>query len=130
MGKDSQTDNMQSLEAVSGTARLASSVDYLRDYRFNFWNIDFLRLMAERWGLSTAESLLEVGCGRGHWMACLIPHLREGVILWCVDREEYAVRSTRELIRQLFPHFRHNDLQIIRANGNCLPFLENSFDVV
>lgn len=104
--------------------------DYLRDYRLDFWSEDFLSLMAQRWGIESAGSFLEVGCGRGHWIISLLPQLGSKVVVWGIDREEYAVQSAIRLIRQHFRRLHEDNLHIVRGDGNCLPFPPESFDVV
>lgn len=43
---------------------LAAFFDAQRDF---WWNEDFLRLVVERLGLGPTRSVLDVGCGLGHW---------------------------------------------------------------
>jgi hypothetical protein len=46
--------------------RKAHSAEYLDDDRFEWWNPDFLELLAQRWCLAEAQSLADIGVGLGH----------------------------------------------------------------
>jgi len=43
------------------------SEDYFGEQRDFWWNADFLELMARRLNFSSIHSVLDVGCGQGHW---------------------------------------------------------------
>jgi 2-polyprenyl-3-methyl-5-hydroxy-6-metoxy-1,4-benzoquinol methylase len=47
------------------------SADYFGATRDFWWNHDFLELMSARWRLAAVRSVLDVGCGVGHWGRCL-----------------------------------------------------------
>src|SRR5262245_10513966 len=57
------------------------------DWRDTWWNEDFLQLLARRWRLSDVASLLDVGCGVGHWGQRLLPHLAPRAELTACDWE-------------------------------------------
>jgi len=43
------------------------SEEWLTDSRDFWWNSDFLVLMSKRWNLASVKTVLDVGCGHGHW---------------------------------------------------------------
>jgi hypothetical protein len=45
------------------TDRKLHSADYFNDARDFWWNLDFLKLMAQRWQIQEIGNLLDVGCG-------------------------------------------------------------------
>jgi SAM-dependent methyltransferase len=96
------------------------------DWRDSWWNQDFLGLMAHRWRLDQVGSLLDVGCGVGHWGQRLASFLRPGAEVWGVDVEprfvEQAVARATEL-----------GLAQYRARegvAEALPFDDGRFDFV
>lgn len=68
--------------------RAEHSAEYFGDGRDHWWNRDFLRLVAARWGLGEARSVLDVGCGVGHWSAVLAGVLPRDAHITGVDREQ------------------------------------------
>lgn len=51
------------------------SAAFFNPQRDFWWNDDYLRLLAARFGLSDVRSVLEVGSGVGHWGTLLLPLL-------------------------------------------------------
>ena len=45
----------------------AHSSEHFSESRDHWWNSDFLQLIAKRWRLDAVQSVLDVGCGVGHW---------------------------------------------------------------
>lgn len=83
------------------------SADYLlTDWRDFWWNDDFIALMATRWQLEKAKSVLDVGCGRGHWLAKIFPHLNENARGYGCDREEKWVADASESFARRYPGIR------------------------
>lgn len=66
------------------------------DWRDTWWNDAFLSMMAEQWGLAEIQSVLDVGCGVGHWGQRLMRHLPNTATLYGVDPEEAWVEAARE----------------------------------
>jgi ubiquinone/menaquinone biosynthesis C-methylase UbiE len=48
---------------------------FLTDDRMQSWHPDFIRLILMRASVLEARSIAEFGCGRGHWLRVLVPHL-------------------------------------------------------
>jgi SAM-dependent methyltransferase len=103
----------------------AHSAEYFGDTRDHWWNIDFLQLMAKRWKLDAVRSMLDVGCGVGHWGMLLASVMPETVRVTGIDREPSWVQaaSERAAARGLDARFSYRLGEAAR-----LPFPDNSFD--
>lgn len=102
------------------------SAEYFGEQRDFWWNPDFMTLMAERWQLSSARSVLDAGCGIGHWGRVLAPFLSPEATVVGVDRELEWVRQATELaaVKGL------NRFSYRQGDVNSLPFGDAQFDVV
>lgn len=98
------------------------SEHFFTDARDFWWNEDFLRLMARRWRLESVRSVLDVGCGVGHWSAALLKVLPAEARITAVDREPAWVETSR----RRFPE----RIQVAQATAEKLPFPDASFDMV
>src|SRR5688500_8027060 len=72
------------------------SAEHFGDTRDHWWNADFLGLMAERWKLGEVRSVLDVGCGVGHWGALLGTLLPGDARVIGVDRDATWVQRATE----------------------------------
>jgi SAM-dependent methyltransferase len=73
----------------------AHSAEYLGDTRDHWWNEDYLRFLAGRWGVARVRTVLDVGCGVGHWSRLLAGVLPPDAAFSCVDREaEWITRAS------------------------------------
>lgn len=99
------------------------SEEYFGEQRDYWWNRDFLDLMAKRWKLDQVESLLDIGCGLGHWGRLLAPYLTPAAKIIGVDREPEWVNKARE-----YKIARPANYEI--ADAMKLPFADESFDLV
>lgn len=107
------------------------SGEYFGDYRDYWWNKDFLELMAKRWQLSNSSSLLDVGCGVGHWSRILFPYLASSEAhVTGIDREPLWVERARENFTKTFPDVSQENYCFVEGDALNLPFKDNSFDVV
>jgi SAM-dependent methyltransferase len=106
--------------------RAAHSAEYFGDVRDHWWNLDFLRLMAERWRLDVVRDVLDVGCGVGHWGMLLAAVLPEDARVTGVDREPAWVDEARAraLARGLQGRFSYQ-----QGVAERLPFPDDAFDV-
>ena len=97
------------------------------DWRDTWWNDAFLALMAAQWGLGQVQSILDVGCGVGHWGQRLMRHTSGGAILHGVDAEEAWVEGARERAVTLGlegrAHFQ-------TGTAESLPWEDDSLDMV
>jgi SAM-dependent methyltransferase len=110
-----------------------STEDYHRltgfagDWRDTWWDDDFLAMMGRRWRLHEVSSVLDVGCGIGHWGQRLMRHLSADTQLVGVDAEESWVVDARERSVKLGLAERSR-YEVARAES--LPFADESFDMV
>lgn len=99
------------------------SEDYFGEQRDFWWNSDFLALMAQRWRLDQVQSMLDVGCGIGHWGRLWAPYLAQGASIVGIDREAKWVEKAATS-----PIARSATYQV--AEATQLPFANDSFDFV
>ncbi len=104
------------------------SAEYLSQQGRDFlWRPDYLRLLAERWGLGRVRAALEVGSGLGHWGFALAQVLPPDCRYTGLDREarwvEQAAVAAAE--RGLGERFRFQ-----QGVAERLPFPSMSFDLV
>src|ERR1043165_4598562 len=103
------------------------SADYFNELRDLWWNADFLELMAKRLEFGRVASVLDVGCGVGHWGRVLAPVLPKSATLIGIDREERwvdeaAANAAKAGLASRFS-YRQGDAQ-------RLDFPDNTFDLV
>ena len=103
------------------------SEEFFGDYRDFWWNRDFIGLLAQRWGLSSASSVLDVGCGRCHWSLLLAPHLQKPACITAVDRDPKWSAGHPDISKR----FQDLDLSVrfMPADAHALPFADDQFDV-
>lgn len=95
-----------------------------------WWHRDFLDLMAARWRLHEAASLVDIGCGQGHWSRLLYPYLKSPARLTGVDREPRWVSEAEANCRRAFPNAAPEQFKFITGEAAAIPLPDNSFDVV
>jgi SAM-dependent methyltransferase len=97
------------------------------EWRDLWWNQDFLELMAVRWRLCDVESVLDVGCGAGHWGQMLATVLPEHARITGVDHEAGFLEAASERASaRRFPQ----DFEYRVASVQALPFEDSAFDMV
>lgn len=101
------------------------SAEYLREHRDFWWNLDFLELMAKRWDLKHVHTLLDVGCGMGHWGQLLEPFLPKNGVIHGIDREEEWINHAKTRTNRFKKRFNY---QVSKAER--IPFPDHSFDMV
>jgi SAM-dependent methyltransferase len=103
------------------------SAEYFGDTRDHWWHDDFIEMLAKRWGLDAAHSILDVGCGVGHWGRVLARSGPNDLQLIGVDREqEWVGEATRRAAAAgLSGRFTYRV-----GVAESLPFQDAAFDVV
>lgn len=103
------------------------SQDYFNDQRDYWWNVDFLELVAKRLQFIKVGTVLDVGCGVGHWGQLLASVLPSDCRVTGVDQEvEWTFKAQdRAKRRGLGERFRYQ-----RGQAEALPFANDSFDLV
>jgi ubiquinone/menaquinone biosynthesis C-methylase UbiE len=97
------------------------------DWRDSWWNDAFLAMMAKQWGLDQVQTVLDVGCGVGHWGQRLMRHLPASTTLHGVDAEATWVEGARERAASLGLGERS---EYKLGTAEALPFADGSLDMV
>lgn len=103
------------------------SLEHLGPARKFWWDLNFIHLMGLRWGLDDVRSVLDVGCGVGHWSATLGAVLPDDATLVGIDPEPEWIRIASEVNRRAGKGDRCR-FQLGRAES--LEFPDASFDLV
>jgi len=105
----------------------AHSAESFGDTRDHWWNEDFLRFLASKWDTGTIRSVLDVGCGVGHWGRLLLQMLPTDCSIIGVDREALWIEKATERAQAMGPSQR---LRFRVGEAEQLPFDDNTFDLV
>ena len=101
------------------------------DWRDTWWNEDFLRFVLERWskrpGGPVVDTLLDIGCGAGHWGRLIARVLPGSPRLLGIDREAHFVELATEQARS---HGIADRCEYRQATAEALPFDDDSVDLV
>ena len=97
------------------------------DWRDSWWCDDFLAMMGKKWNLDAIQSVLDVGCGVGHWGQRLMRHLNTSTHLYGVDAEETWIEGAQK--RALKLKLEKQTIYLV-SHAETLPFEENSMDMV
>jgi SAM-dependent methyltransferase len=103
------------------------SAAYFGAFRDYWWNRDHLALCAERLGLGSVRSVLDVGAGVGHWGRALAEVLSGEARVTGIDREpEWVAEATRRAdaagVGDRFAY--------LQGEAERLPFEDATFDLV
>lgn len=103
------------------------SADYFGEQRDFWWNRDFLALLGQRWKLEKVNTVLDVGCGLGHWGQTLADILPPSARVTGIDREDKWVEGARSRVQalNLTDRFSYQ-----RGVASSLPFEDATFDIV
>jgi len=104
------------------------SENFFGDYRDFWWNPSFLDLTAQRLKLRNLKTMLDVGCGNGHWTQIMASFIDENAQITAVDSDPNWFTENKTLTE----HFSKtgNSFNLIEGNVQNLPFADNSFDFV
>lgn len=103
------------------------SENVLTDLRDYWYSPDYIELMAKRWELNQVKSMLDVGCGIGHWGQLIAPFLSSEMHMTGIDPEKIWVEKATERAKQKGLGASAT-YQIGTAEN--IPFPDNSFDMV
>lgn len=97
----------------------------LGDDRNLWWNKDFLELMSKRWRLAARKSILDLGCGAGHWTRELLELSPPDTTFFALDINADLVAAARTNLRDFA-----NRIEVIEGSAYMLPYEDNSMDMV
>lgn len=106
-----------------------SAIYLSNDLRDQWWNADYLDLLAQRLEIAKVTRLLDVGCGMGHWARRWYPRLAPGASLVGVDLEPRWVDGARERFARELPEAAAR-AHFLQASATSLPFADGEFDAV
>lgn len=96
-------------------------------WRDTWWNDEYLSMMAQQWQLDQVQTVLDVGCGVGHWGQRLMRHLSRTTTLYGVDAEEAWIGKAQERATSLGL----GDRTVFQVGtAESLPWEDNSLDMV
>jgi ubiquinone/menaquinone biosynthesis C-methylase UbiE len=103
------------------------SWEYFGEARDFWWNLDFLELMAVRLQFDRVHTVLDAGCGIGHWGQLLARVLPPHTQVIGIDREERSLARARERAARfnLAGRFQYQP-----GDTTALPFEGGRFDMV
>jgi SAM-dependent methyltransferase len=111
------------MTADRSSGHSAAFFDRQRDY---WWNEDYLQLVVSRLGLGPTRSLLDVGCGLGHWSRALTRLLPELTDVVGIDPELVWVKQAVLVEDDRSPA----TATVLQGRGEQLPFPDGHFDPV
>ena len=97
------------------------------DWRDSWWNDSYLNMMAQQWKLDQVQTILDVGCGVGHWGQRLMRHLNNSATIYGIDPETNWIKGAEERAKKLGLNTR-SEYKV--ASVESLPFDDNSLDMV
>lgn len=109
------------------TEQVPHSGHYFGDQRDLWWNYDFIELMAKRWDLGSVRTVLDVGCGVGHWGFTLAPFFSPDTQVHGIDPESVWIEKATKRAQEkgIDAQFHY---QV--ATAQKIPFEDNIFDMV
>ncbi|MEM9072548.1 MAG: class I SAM-dependent methyltransferase [Myxococcota bacterium] len=102
----------------------ATVAGFTSDWRDLWWHQDYLELLAKRWKLRERETLLDVGCGAGHWGQRLATLMQAPDVVG-IDHEPGFLDAARARAKSRPGTFAYQEGSVL-----ALPFEDNRFDVV
>ena len=100
------------------------SAAVLSDWRDDWWNQDFLGMIADRLDLRQVVHAVDVGCGKGHWSRTVRRFLHPSAALVGVDREAEWVHEASTLSEGL------ERMRFVQGTAEALPLPDASADLV
>lgn len=104
------------------------SENYFGDYRDFWWNKGFLDLTSRRLEISKHSSMLDVGCGQGHWTRILARYLNKNSEITAVDSDPRWYSENPELKENL--ENLGMSFSLKKGDAQDLPFENETFDLV
>jgi ubiquinone/menaquinone biosynthesis C-methylase UbiE len=102
------------------------SAEWFGDTRDYWWNADFIAFIARSWQLDAVRSVLDMGCGVGHWGRVLLEVLPPAARILGIDREPLWLEKARERAGSAGLGER---LEYRHLSAESLPFADATFDL-
>lgn len=106
------------------------SFEYIEESRLQWWNADFLDLLAIRFELGKARDILEIGVGAGHWSRLLLKRVASEWTFRGLDIEEHWVQEAQRSLQKEFGIQSAERLECRQGDAHSLPYPNQSFDLV
>jgi len=106
------------------------SYEYLQDYRLEWWNQDFLDLLAKRLNLSRVTSIADIGIGLAHWSRLLLPYVSTPLHFVGVDIESFWLEKVQESFSVIQKEVNFSELHFIKDDAHNLSLTSDTFDLV
>lgn len=118
---------LENREIEMTTEHMPHSGHYFGDQRDLWWNYDFIGLMATRWDLKSVYTVLDVGCGIGHWGFTLSPFFNKDTKIYGIDPELAWITKAIERAQEKGIA---NQFHYQTGKAEQIPFADNTFDMV
>jgi SAM-dependent methyltransferase len=104
---------------------------YFTDARDYWWHQDYLALLASRFDVPRAKTVLEVGAGQGHFARAWAPHFSKGFAYTGLDLESRSLAIAKDKCAE-FVAARGilGTFDFVEGRAEALPFADESFDMV
>jgi SAM-dependent methyltransferase len=106
------------------------SEEHIKDVRFEWWNADYLDLLAERFALRKVSTILDVGVGLGHWSRLLLKRVASEWTFCGLDIEEHWVRKAQATFAAEFGDIAVGRMEFKKGDAHSLPYPDEAFDLV
>lgn len=119
--------SLASQRVASECTSAGHSAAYFGDERDQWWNADYLELLAHRFDLGRVQTVLDVGSGVGHWGRLLAPLVSADARIVGLERD---ARWVTEAVAHAAARGMADRLTYQQGVAEQLPFDDGSFDLV
>ncbi len=106
------------------------SLAHIGDHRMDWWNADFLALLASRAQLHKCRRLLDVGVGEGHWLASLLRVIELPREIAVLDFERHWLERVRTSELHSSTAEQGCTWEFLHGDCHAIPSASDRFDCV